>query len=80
MKKIARGAALSLAAMLLMYLCSASSRAATLVQVSLWDKGADTPMPVGIAYGAPGASILKGDHGYQGVTCRSEGPEKSLST
>ena len=65
MKKIVRGAALSLVAVLLMGLGSTSSRAATLVQVSLWDKGADTPMPVGIAYGAPGLDPSKATMGIK---------------
>ena len=66
MKKIVRGAALSLAAVLLMGLGSTSSRAAaTLVQVSLWDKGAETPMPVGIAYGAPGLDTSKATMGIK---------------
>ena len=51
-----RNAALSLAATVLFAAAVTSSQAATIVQVSLWDKGADTPMATGLVY-QPGDEV-----------------------
>ena len=39
--------------------------AASLVQVSLWDKGASTEMPMGLAYAAPGLDMTKATMGMK---------------
>ncbi len=50
-------AALSLAALALFSLTPAPGQAATVVQISLWDKGADVEMPTGLAYGTSGLDL-----------------------
>lgn len=52
-----RSAALSLAAALLCAIAATPSLAGTVVNVSLWDKGADMEMPKGLVYGAPGLDL-----------------------
>ena len=41
--------------------------AASLVQVSLWDKGASTEMPMGLAYAARGLDITKATMGMKAL-------------
>lgn len=63
MNKSLKSVALSLAAAALMAIFSVSAQAATKVQVSLWDKGADMKMPKGLIYGAPGLDLSKATMG-----------------
>lgn len=42
-----------------------ASRAATTIQVSLWDKGADVEMPTDQGYGMPGADPSKATMGIK---------------
>jgi len=56
---------LGLAAAVLMTCSSSLARATALVQVSLWDKGASTEMPAGLAYAAPGLDISKATMGIK---------------
>ena len=65
MKTISRRAALGLAAAILMAGGSGAAEAATLVQISLWDKGAEVQMPMGLAYAAPGLDISKATMGIK---------------
>lgn len=65
MKIISRRAALGLAAAMLMAGGSGAAEAATLVQISLWDKGADVQMPMGLAYAVPGLDISKATMGIK---------------
>jgi uncharacterized cupredoxin-like copper-binding protein len=65
MKTISRRAALGLAAATLMAGGSVAAQAATLVQISLWDKGAEVQMPMGLAYAAPGLDISKAAMGIK---------------
>lgn len=60
MKKMVRSAALGLAAAVTM---AGAAQAASTVQVSLWDKGADTPMTTGFAYGTPDLDMSKATMG-----------------
>ncbi|MDF2389279.1 hypothetical protein JMG10_48170 [Nostoc ellipsosporum NOK] len=45
--------------------CSSAVQAASLVKVSLWDKGASTEMPMGMAYATPGLDISKATMGIK---------------
>lgn len=56
MKTISR---LGFAAAMLMAGSTGAVEAAALVQISLWDKGANTEMPMGLAYAAPGLDVTK---------------------
>lgn len=40
-------------------------RSASLVQMSLWDKGASAEMPTGLAHAAPGVDVSKGNDGIE---------------
>lgn len=60
MKKMARNAALGLAAIVTM---AGAAQAASTVQVSLWDKGANMPMATGFAYGTPNLDMSKATMG-----------------
>jgi uncharacterized cupredoxin-like copper-binding protein len=51
MRKSFPAAALSLAAVVMLSIIPSRSDAATTVQVSLWDKGADVEMPTGLGIG-----------------------------
>jgi uncharacterized cupredoxin-like copper-binding protein len=42
-------------------------QAAALVQVSLWDKGANVQMPIGLAYAAPGLDVAKATMGIKAL-------------
>lgn len=59
-KTMLRNAALTLAAVVAM---AGGADAASTVQVSLWDKGADTPMTTGFAYGTPNLDMSKATMG-----------------
>lgn len=65
MKSISRRAALGLAAAMLMAGGAGAAQAAAIVQVSLWDKGASTEMPMGLAYAAPGLDLAKATMGIK---------------
>jgi uncharacterized cupredoxin-like copper-binding protein len=67
MKTISRRAALGLAAAMLMAGSAGVVQAASLVQVSLWDKGASTEMPMGLAYAAPGLDLTKATMGIKAL-------------
>jgi hypothetical protein len=41
------------------------AQAAALVQISLWDKGADVQMPMGLAYATPGLDVAKATMGIK---------------
>jgi len=56
---------LGIAVAMLMAGSTGSVWAASLVQVSLWDKGASTEMPMGLAYAAPGLDISKASMGIK---------------
>lgn len=43
--------------------------AATVVNVELWDKGADMEMAKGLVYGAPGVDMSKATMGMRLVAC-----------
>ena len=60
MKKIVGSTALWFAATVLM---AGAAQAASTVQVSLWDKGADMPMTTGFAYGTPNLDMSKATMG-----------------
>ncbi|WP_245483369.1 plastocyanin/azurin family copper-binding protein [Mesorhizobium sp. M7A.F.Ca.US.002.01.1.1] len=65
MKTISRRAALGLAAAMLMAGSAGVVQAASLVQISLWDKGANMEMPIGLAYAAPGLDLAKATMGIK---------------
>ncbi len=65
MQKTFRMAALSLAAMTALAVAPSISQAATTIQVSLWDKGAATAMPMGLEYATPGIDISKATMGIK---------------
>jgi uncharacterized cupredoxin-like copper-binding protein len=65
MKTFSRRTALGLAAALLIAGSAGAARAATRVKVSLWDKGASTEMPTGLAYGTPGLDQSKATMGIK---------------
>lgn len=65
MKSISRRAALGLAAAMLMAGSAGTAQAAAIVQVSLWDKGASTEMPMGLAYATPGLDLTKATMGIK---------------
>lgn len=60
MKKMARNAALGLAAIVTM---AGAARADSTVQVSLWDKGSNMPMVTGMTYGTPNLDMSKATMG-----------------
>ena len=65
MKTISRRAALGLAAALLMAGGAGAAQAASTVKVSLWDKGASTDMPMGLAYAVPSPDLAKATMGIK---------------
>ena len=67
MKSISRRAVLGLAAAMFMGGTAGAVQAAAIVQVSLWDKGASTEMPMGLAYGAPGLDLAKATMGIKAL-------------
>ncbi|QKC84722.1 sulfocyanin-like copper-binding protein [Mesorhizobium sp. NZP2077] len=67
MKTIYRKAALGLAAAMLMAGGASVVQAASLVQISLWDKGASTEMPMGLAYATPGIDLAKATMGIKAL-------------
>jgi uncharacterized cupredoxin-like copper-binding protein len=60
-----RAVAFSLTAVLMLALTPAAGHAATTVQVSLWDQGADAEMPTGLMYGMPGVELSKATMGIK---------------
>jgi uncharacterized cupredoxin-like copper-binding protein len=56
---------LGAAAILVVGLGAAAANAATVIDVSLWDKGAATPMGTGMIYGAPGLDMSKATMGIK---------------
>jgi uncharacterized cupredoxin-like copper-binding protein len=50
---------LGLVAAILITCNTGAVRAASLVKVSLWDKGASTEMPIGLVYATPGLDMTK---------------------
>lgn len=60
MRRMAGSAALAFAAMVTM---AGAAQAAATVEVSLWDKGSDTPMVTGLAYGTPNLDMSKATMG-----------------
>lgn len=67
MKTLSRRAALGLTATMLMAGSAGVVQATSLVQVSLWDKGASTEMPMGLAYAAPGLDLAKATMGIKAL-------------
>lgn len=67
MKTISRRATLGLAAGMLMVGSVGATRAASIVQVSLWDKGASVEMPMGLAHAAPGLDLAKATMGIKAL-------------
>ena len=67
MKAISRRAVLGLAAAMLMVGSAGTVQAAALVQVSLWDKGANVQMPIGLAYAVPGLDVTKATMGIKAL-------------
>lgn len=67
MKTIYRKAALGLAAAMLLAGSASVVQAASLVQISLWDKGANTEMPMGLAYATPGIDLAKATMGIKAL-------------
>ncbi|BAB51304.1 cupredoxin domain-containing protein [Mesorhizobium japonicum] len=59
MKTVSMSAAIGLAVAMLMAGSAGVVQAASLVEVSLWDKGASTEMPMGLAYATPGIDLSK---------------------
>lgn len=57
MHKLARLAFPAAAAVFVVGLCATGSLAATIVNVTLWDKGAETPMAAGMTYGMMGMDM-----------------------
>ena len=54
-----------LTAGLLLTVSAAVASAATVVNVELWDKGANTEMPTGLTYAAPGLDLTKATMGIK---------------
>ncbi|TGR28035.1 MULTISPECIES: sulfocyanin-like copper-binding protein [unclassified Mesorhizobium] len=67
MKTVLRKATFGLAAAMLMASHAGVVQAASLVKVSLWDKGASTEMPMGLAYAAPGLDLAKATMGIKAL-------------
>jgi len=65
MLKSIKSLSCSLAAAFMLVLAPAASQAATTIQVSLWDKGADVEMPTGLGYAMPGADMSKATMGIK---------------
>lgn len=65
MKSTMRMAALGLAAAMLMSSGAGTALAASTVNVSLWDKGANAEMPMGLAYATPGLDLAKATMGIK---------------
>ncbi|RNJ41856.1 MULTISPECIES: cupredoxin domain-containing protein [Mesorhizobium] len=65
MKTVSRRAALGFAAAMLMAGSAGVVQAASLVQISLWDKGASMEMPMGLAYAEPGLDLAKATMGIK---------------
>jgi uncharacterized cupredoxin-like copper-binding protein len=57
MFKTLRTVAISLATVAALTAMPTASQAATTINVSLWDKGADVEMPTGLLYGTPGIDL-----------------------
>ena len=56
---------LGLVAAILITCNTGAVRAASLVKVSLWDKGASTEMPIGLVYATPGLDMTKATMGMK---------------
>lgn len=65
MKTISRREVLGIAAAMLMAGSADAVQAASLVQISLWDKGASMEMPMGLAYATPGLDLSKATMGIK---------------
>lgn len=65
MNSALRNIAVLLATTLLLGVGALTSEAATTVKVSLWDKGANVPMPKGLVYNAPGLDLSKATMGIK---------------
>lgn len=65
MLKKLKTVAFSVATITAVMLLPAVSQAATVVNVSLWDKGADVEMPTGLAYGTPGIDLSNATMGIK---------------
>jgi uncharacterized cupredoxin-like copper-binding protein len=76
MKGISRRAALGLAAAMLM---AGNAGAAELVQISLWDKGASTEMPMGLTYATPGLDLSKATMGMNASPAAAKAGEVTFN-
>jgi uncharacterized cupredoxin-like copper-binding protein len=56
---------LGLAAAMLTVASAGTVQAAAIVQISLWDKGASTEMPTGLAYASPGLDTTRATMGIK---------------
>lgn len=79
MKTISRRATLGLAAVMLMVGSAGATRAASIVQVSLWDKGASVELPMGLAYAAPGLDLAKATMGIKALPSAVKAGEVTFS-
>lgn len=67
MKTVLRRAAFGLAAAMLMAGSAGAVRAASLVEISLWDKGAGTEMPMELTYATPGLDPARATMGMKAL-------------
>ena len=65
MKRILKPAAATVAAIALLALATTAGKAATTIEVSLWDKGADVEMPTDLLYGMPGVDLSNATMGIK---------------
>lgn len=65
MKRTSIRAAVGLTAAMLIAGGASAAQAASLVNISLWDKGATMPMPVGLAYPTPNPDTAKATMGIK---------------
>nr|WP_027046861.1 sulfocyanin-like copper-binding protein [Mesorhizobium loti] len=79
MKTISRRATIGLAAAMLMIGSVDATRAASIVQVSLWDKGASVEMPMGLAYATPGIDLSKATMGIKASPGAAKAGEVTFS-
>src|SRR6476620_1232794 len=79
MKTISRRATIGLAAAMLMIGSADATRAASIVQVSLWDKGASVEMPMGLAYATPGIDLSKATMGIKASPGAAKAGEVTFS-
>ena len=67
MKIISRRAALGLVAAMLIAGSAGAVQAAAFVKVSLWDKGSNMDMPMGLTYAAPGLNLANATMGIKAL-------------